>query len=174
MDFLQHLKPNDFWQTPQYILKVVDQFYSPWQWDDICPVEPIIDSLQYPWVQPLYGNPPYSEYLKWAKYAVTQPAEQIWMCKHDHSANRMQVFFERATALCLIYKPNRRVAFIDPATGKPRINPKTGREEGGNSCQSLIYLPGDVNRASEFCETFSQLGQCVELAKPREATSKAA
>lgn len=163
MDFLQHLKPNDFWQTPQYILKVIDQFYSPWQWDDICPVEPVIDSLQYPWVQPLYGNPPFGEYLKWAEYAVTQPAEQIWMCNHDHSTQRFKVFLERATAICLIEK---RIEFINPETVKP--------VKGNNNCQSLIYLPGRVNRASEFCDTFSQLGQCVQLFKPREVNINAA
>ena len=154
------LKPNDFWQTPQYIWAVINEFNNH-QTVDMAPISTLedgytLDSLAIPWpaTAKCYINPPFSQYLAWAKHGVKQGGEQIWMCNHDHSTERLTILLRRATAVCLLTK---RVAFIDPATGQAA--------KGNNTCQSLVYIPSQRNRTSEFNDTFRRLGICLEVAR---------
>lgn len=107
--------PNDYWQTPPELIAKIDEFYEG-EWFDPCPADPGFDGLAMPWPPKVYVNPPFSQYKKWAEYGRLQPLEQLWICHHDSSTERMQLLFPGATVGLLL----DRVSFIHPETGKPK------------------------------------------------------
>ena len=152
----KQLKPNDFWQTPEYILDAINMMW-PNGWFDPCPINPSFDGLKidisYQRGIPKYFNPPFSQYLDWVKYWEGDNSEQIWIMDHDHSTQRMQQLLIESLPLysppkwfsyCLLYE---RVAFIDPETGKPK--------KGQMRCQTLIYKGSNSNG---FAKNFKHLG----------------
>lgn len=144
---LQGQSEKDSWRTPGYILEKVNLFYDG-KWFDPCPSEPVLNGLNTPWPPKSYINPPFSQYLKWAKYGVLQPLEQIWICHHDSSTERFQILIPGAT-LCLLYE---RVSFIWPKTGKPK-----GTDIAKS--QTLIYRG---NHPQRFNQYFHGLGFIAE------------
>lgn len=143
---VQQIKIKDCWQTPK---KIKERVWAFWGGNvhDPCPVNPDFDGLAYKWGRQTYVNPPFSEYLTWAKHGVRQSREQIWMCDHDHSTERFQILVPGST-LCLLHD---RVAFVHPETGEPI--------KGNPRCQTLIYRGDDVKRFKEY---FQDLGLIVE------------
>lgn len=153
-DFEANLKPNDYWQTPWYIIDAVNGLW-PNGWMDPCPAAPKLDGLSYSWCQPAYINPPFSNYLAWANRANFQGNEQLFICAHDHSTERFQTLMPRATALCLLHA---RVQFITPS-GDVGKSPA--------QCHTLIYRPGcngNEDNTERFKQVFAHLGLCVEVA----------
>lgn len=140
-------KVRDNWQTPLNILGLVDRFYGG-QWFDPCPINPEFNGLTMKWHPRTYINPPFSEYLEWAKHGKLQPLEQIWICNHDHSTERFQLLTPGST-MCLLFD---RVAFINPETREP-VN-------GNSKCQTLIYRG---NNSDYFEEVFQGVGTVVEV-----------
>lgn len=72
------LKENDYWQTPQYILDKVNEFW-PGGWFVPCPVNhsttlarTALDGRFNKWPARCYINPPFSQYLKWASHGRLQ------------------------------------------------------------------------------------------------------
>lgn len=147
------LKENDYWQTPQYILDKVNEFW-PEGWFDPCPANHEIDRLHRIWPEKCYINPPFSQYLKWAQHGRLQPLGQIWMMDHDHSTKRMQLLMPGAV-LCLLHD---RVIFIDPKTGKPAVNKKTGKKQTPPKPQTLLYRG---NEPARFKQVFQSIGHVV-------------
>lgn len=134
---------SDSWQTPRSILDAVDALW-PDGWFDPCPANPGFDGLSVEWRKHSFINPPFSEYLKWVEYGLTQKGDQLWVCHHDSSTKRMRLLFPGA-ALCLLSK---RVKFIDLETGKPR-----GTDPAKS--QTLIYR-GEYPLS--FAKRFQHLG----------------
>lgn len=142
---------KDCWQTPPWLLALMDEFFEG-QWFDPCPVNPTFDGLAVKWPEKCFINPPFSQYLKWAEHGFVQPLEQIWICHHDSSTQRMQTLFPGA-ALCLLYN---RVSFINPETGLPK-----GTDIAKS--QTLIYRG---NKSSRFADVFNRYGFVCEGIKP--------
>lgn len=140
-------QPKDDWQTPLMILDAVDKFW-PEGWFDPCPPNPTFDGLGVKWPEKCFINPPFSQYLRWAKHGRLQPREQIWICHHDSSTRRVQELLPGAT-LCLLYD---RVSFIDPVTGLPK-----GTDPAKS--QTLIYRG---NYVKDFARIFQPLGFVCE------------
>lgn len=139
---------KDCWQTPPWLLELVNQFYgSRDQWFDPCPPNPGFDGLSIKWPSNTYINPPFSQYKKWASHGRLQPLEQIWICHHDSSTERMQLLLPGAT-LCLLFD---RISFIHPETGLPK-----GTDIAKS--QTLIYRG---NKPELFKAVFEKVGFCV-------------
>jgi len=142
---------RDLWQTPSYILFAIRSFFP--RMFDPCPSgytldafredAPLLEGLQ------LYINPPFSQYLKWAKHFAPMPHEQIWMMHHTHDSQWSRLLWDRASAACLLKK---RVHFINPETGQRSQRTAYGK------CQTLLYI-GERNSA--FQKAFRELGRIV-------------
>lgn len=150
-DHQRHDK-KDRWRTPQYILDAVNAFYGTRFWFDPCPPNPEFDGLSVSWKELNYINPPFSDYLTWVEYGLTQWGEQIWICHHDSSTKRFQKLAARASAILLL---DERVKFIDPDTGEQSKGTDAAKS------QTLIYI-GD--KPYSFCDSFQHLG--LPLMKP--------
>lgn len=145
---------RDNWQTPQYILDLVDRFFFN-KWFDPCPANPQFDlfrdEVNICTNTGIYINPPFSRYLDFVNQILPFPGEQIWMMHHDHSVKRQKLLMEKASAMCMI---QHRVRFINPATGEASKQTAFGKS------QTLIYIGP---RPKAFMREFGALGQCVEL-----------
>ncbi len=148
-DFLEKCKPNDFWQTPEYILERVRAMYP--NYFDPCPPKPGKDGLGLFWDwDGVFVNPPFSQLARWVDYGLDQPREQIWLTHHKHDTKWCQKLVKASTAFAMLKK---RVKFIDPATGQPRSTQFDQR-------QTLWYLG---NRGDDFKAWFKDLGFVVNI-----------
>lgn len=137
------------WQTPEYILKLVAEFFGE-DYFDPCPINPDFDGLDISWHSQCFINPPYSrgEIERWSNKAKKEfldsaKSEFIWLINYGCTSNRKDIK-KLSTALC---EPNRRISFL---------HPETGHAVPGNDRDSILYYWG--NRPSEFCSVFQKLG----------------
>lgn len=158
---------RDNWQTPKYILEAVNKFWQPRKypdrhdWYDPCPIGHIEDGLSKDWPERVYVNPPFSQYLEWAKKGIQEFTkkehsdqfwpEQIWIMNYDSSTTRQKILMQHAKAVCML---DNRVQFIDPRTGEP--------SKGQARSQILLYLSPWTYYCADFRRSFEHLGKVLE------------
>lgn len=128
---------NNYWQTPNYILDLVNIFYDN-DYFDPCPINPTFDglSLDCNWTKKAFVNPPYSrgEIEKWTTKALYEnhvnKTEIIFLINYGCSKNRNDII-KKSSAFGHIY--NGRIFFV---------NPKTGKQSKRNDRDSALYYIG--------------------------------
>ena len=168
---------RDHWQTPEYILKAVEEFYLQYFEDnfleideyfkifDPCPANPTFNGLEVQWEHLNFINPPFSQYKKWATKGLSEleKAEkenrkmlQVWICNHNHDSSWFKMLINSYffTGIVMLEK---RVKFIDAKTGKPK-----GTLYG--KCQSLLVLENQAGQCiidTFRGSAFKELGICM-------------
>lgn len=146
------LKPNDFWYTPDYVLKAIDGFFTKGCFDP-CPIEPHFDGLAVKWNnRDCYINPPYSETLKKAfiAHGVSQFKENcrfLWLMNYANSRSLGELH-RKASAICIPYK---RVRFVP---GHEALG-----DGGSPRYDNIFILWGD---SKGFAEAFKDIGHVYD------------
>ena len=131
---------NDSWATPPEVVAKVEAWLGLNFMLDVCATEENKkaqfyidedqDSLSCDWADyeehghhpgyPLWLNPPYSKPLPWCQKAAEESRKGlivVGLLKDDRSTRWYREYVEGVASVCLV--PNKRISFIDPATGKP-------------------------------------------------------
>jgi DNA N-6-adenine-methyltransferase (Dam) len=144
------LKPNDFWYTPDYVLKAVDSFFMEYGWFDPCPIEPDFDGLSTVWEPDCFINPPYSETLKNAFIArgigqFKEDSRFLWLMNYANS-RALSELHRIASAVCI---PHKRIKFVP---GHADLG-----DGGSPRYDNIFILWGD---SKGFAEAFKSIGKC--------------
>lgn len=132
---------RDNYKTPRNILDLVDRLFGERGWFDPCPPSPTFNGLLRHWgPQPIYANPPFSEFSKWVEHGIKQPGEQIWICHSNTETQWYQTLIKHSDLMVLT---KYRVKFIDPRTDKPGESPPTGAD-------NLLSWPPDKCLPGDF------------------------
>lgn len=142
---------RDNWQTPNYIMERVNEFYRGDYFDPF-PPSPLVDAMISPWEEKnLYLNPPYSRLPEIIKLSQWRGKTSIWLTHHNHDTVWFNHLAEQCLAQCLLRK---RVKFVNPSTGN-------SKSTAIGKCQTLTLISPYAIYLDRFHTIFSDLGRIV-------------
>lgn len=107
------IKPNDFWYTPPYVLRPVNEFFEEVFFDP-CPIDPDFNGLISQWGYDCFINPPYSRDLRrefinrGTEQFVEKNSRYLWLVNYANSRD-LKELRRRSSAVCI---PHERIKFI--------------------------------------------------------------